>query len=262
MKTQFIATATILTIAGLVAPIKAENLNHTNQLLATKQCSSCDLSNAGLIRANLTGADLRGADLTRANLSRADLSGADLSWANLSGTSLNGANLMGANLVGADLRGADLRGAQLSGANLIGANIDTRYIQGAVGIPDHAGTPEQFQSWAVAEGQKGNYRAAIGYYNQALTIDPEYGQAYLGRGVARFYLGDLDGALQDGQAASQLFEEQENTTAQQASQQFVEGVELAMIPPEERLQARGGGVKQALMSVGSLLVQFLLRGGI
>lgn len=253
-------TTTIL-IALSYAPLtKAENISHTNQLLSTNQCPLCDLSNAGLVMANLRNANLSGADLSRANLSRADLSGANLSGADLSGASLNGTNLMAANLSGANLSGVDLREANLNNANLVDAIVDTTYIQGAEGIPNHAGTPEQFQTWAIAEGARGNYQSAIRFYNQALSVKPEFAEAYLGRGVARYRLGDLAGAFQDGQVAAQLFEAQTNEPGLEASQQFLSGIEMAVNPPQN--QSGGSGFKKILMSVGSLVMQFLLRGGL
>ena len=77
---KFNPIVVITLVLGIIPPwpVIAENLEHTQQLLATKQCPSCDLSGAGLVLADLAGANLQGANLARANLSRADLSGADL----------------------------------------------------------------------------------------------------------------------------------------------------------------------------------------
>lgn len=261
MKIQLIATATFLTTITFSLPTVAENLTHTSQLLSTNECPLCDLSSVGLVMANLSGANLSGANLSRGNLSRADLSGANLSGADLSGTSLNGANLIGANLNGANLNGADLRGAYLTNANLTGAQIETAYVQGTVGLPDHAGTPVQFYNWANVEGQKGNYQAAIRYYNQAISLDAEFAQGYFGRALARFRLGDYLGAQQDAQLATQLYETQGNEVGYQNAQQFLEGVEIAINPPENR-SSGGGSFKNILMSIGSFAMQFLLRGGI
>lgn len=61
----------------LATPTKAENLQHTQQLMSTKRCQRCDLSGAGLVYANLSSADLSGANLSQANLSRINLSGAN-----------------------------------------------------------------------------------------------------------------------------------------------------------------------------------------
>ncbi|MFW6357600.1 MAG: pentapeptide repeat-containing protein [Chroococcales cyanobacterium] len=257
MKSKLLITATLLTTLSLPTPAQAENLKHLNQLLNTKQCPGCDLINAGLVMSDLSGADLRGANLTRANLSRANLAGADLTGANLSGASLNGANLTGAILTDAVLTGADIRDTYLMNANLSGVNLDTAYVQGVMGMPTHAGTPEQFQSWAVIEGNRGNYRAAIEYYNQALNIDSNFADAYLGRGLARYRLGDEAGAYQDAQIAAKLFEEQQNAIGYQTAQSFVEGIEMANNPDNKK--KGGGGFQRILTSVGSLLLRFLMR---
>ena len=45
-----IATLTTITIS---LPTQAENLTHLNQVLGTKNCSQCDLSNAGLVLAKI-----------------------------------------------------------------------------------------------------------------------------------------------------------------------------------------------------------------
>ena len=103
MKLRVLASTTLLTALSLAIPALAANPEHTRQLLSTRQCEGCDLTNAGLVMANLAGANLRGANLSRANLSRANLADADLSGANLTGASLFGADLTGANLSGANL---------------------------------------------------------------------------------------------------------------------------------------------------------------
>lgn len=138
-----------------------------NQLLETKECEYCDLSNADLSGvdlegANLVGANLQGANLQQANLEvayllGANLQGADLTDADFTGTNLafatlneatlvstdfEGANLQQAdlqqaNLEGADLtapsflKGANLQGANLTDANLGGANLEQTNLQGA-----------------------------------------------------------------------------------------------------------------------------------
>src|SRR4028118_1414235 len=160
LKLTVFTTAALLTTTSLSAVAKAENLQHIQQLLSTRQCSQCELSGAGLVLADLSGANLSGADLSRANLSRANLTGANLTGANLTGASLNGANLSGANLSGANLSATDLRDAFLGNAQLFGTSLNTAYIQGAVGIPEYAGTPEDFYAWGVTESERGNYRGA------------------------------------------------------------------------------------------------------
>jgi uncharacterized protein YjbI with pentapeptide repeats len=256
MKLPLIATATLLTATSLVVPARAENLQHTQQLLSTKQCVNCDLSNAGLVVTDLSGAQLTGSNLSRANLSRANLSGADLSGANLAGASLNGANLTGANLTGANLMGADLREAYLFNANLAGVDLTMTYVQGALGIPSNAGTPEQFYGWGVAEAERGNYQSAIAYYNQSLNLNPNFAPAYLARGIARYRLGDSRGATQDAQIAEQFFTNQNNAVGIQSAQNFLKGMELAR-NAAQRGQGGGSNFGNFLGSIGSVLLRLL-----
>ncbi len=113
-----------------------------DKLLATQECTWCDLQNADLAGAQLSGAKLSGSSLSDANLSKANLSGADLlsvrfaranlSGANLSGAFMRSANLRDANLSGANLTGANLTGANLSYANLSGANLTGANLTGAL----------------------------------------------------------------------------------------------------------------------------------
>ena len=259
-KLTILATAAWITTITLGNSASAENLQHIQQLLNTKECVQCDLKDAGLILTDLSGADLRGADLTRANLSRANLSGADLSGANLTGASLNGANLTGAFLNGASLNGTDLRDAYLGGAQLFGVNLNTANVQGAVGIPDYAGTHQDFYAWGAVEAQRGNHNAAIANYNQSLTLQTDFAPAFLGRGVSRFELGDEIGASQDAQIALELFEEQGDVINYQRAKNLVDVVAYLK---EKDESAPGGGnptlfrIGQAIVSIGSFLLQFL-----
>ncbi len=240
-----------------IAPIsRAENLEQLSQLLSTKQCSQCDLSNAGLVTSNLAGANLAGANLVGANLSNANLQGADLSGANLSGASLNGAILIGANLGNATLSGTDLRNAYLGNANLTGVSLDTAYVQGAVGLSNYSGTPVQFQAWGLQEAEKGNYRSAIEYYNRALNIDPTYAPAYLARGLTYYRLGNEPIAIQNGQVASQLFQEQKNESGYQTSQTFLTNIEIARKINNQEPEG-GLGLDKVFNAVFPLLQLFL-----
>lgn len=254
MKPIFVATATLVT-ACLASPAIAENLNHTSQLLSTRRCPFCDLSNAGLVRANLAGAQLQGADLRNANLSRADLTGVDLTGADLSGASLYGANLQGAILRGANLNGTDLRGAYLIDADFSNTSLDNAYIESAIGIPNEAATPERFYRLGVAETERGNYQAAIVYYDQALSLDPTFAPALLARGISLYHLGDDPGAAENTVAAYELFVEQENTAGVQTAQNFLLYMELARQPTP--VDTGNPNFGQAVGGVASLLLQLL-----
>ena len=249
---SFTMSALLLTIA---IPARAENLDHVQQLISTKQCQRCDLSRAGLVLAQLTGANLGQANLAGANLSRAVLAGADLSGAKLAGASLNGADLSGAKLVGADLSGADLRGAFLSGADLTDARLDNAALQGAIGLSPTAGNPEDFYRWAVEAGKQHNYEKAIEQFNQVLIRKPDHALAYFGRAVSRLELGDKEGAIQDTEFASILFSQQgqkENADTARSLAQTIKN------PPKERKEKEGGGFGQSIISVVGGLLQLLL----
>lgn len=253
MKLTILTTTVLLATTNLSSIATAENLQHIQKLLSTKQCQQCELSGAGLVLADLGGAQLSRADLTRANLSGANLSGADLTGANLTGASLNGANLTGANLSGANISSADLRGAYLGNAKLFGVNLNTAYVQGAIGIPPYAGTPEDFYAWGVSEANRGNYSDAIAYFNQALSLKPNFALAFLARGVASYKLGQESKAIQDAQSAATLFTAQGNTIGYQSAQNLIKGIELAQNPPK----SGGFSLEGFLGSIGSVLLQLL-----
>ncbi len=249
MKLRILSLAALLTTTCLAAPAKAENIQHTRQLLSTKECQKCELSDAGLVLADLSGSKLSGANLSRANLSRANLMGANLSGANLSSASLYGANLTGANL-----SGADLRGAYLTNAILVGVNLKNAFVEGALGIPENAGSPEDFYQWAMVEAENGNYRGAIDYFNQALVLKPEFAGAYLGRGLARYRLGDERGATVDAQTSAQLFTAQGSSKGFQTAQNFIKGMEDARKPPHK---SGGSDFLNFLGSAAAVLLQLL-----
>ena len=237
MKLRILAAATLLSAIAPIAPAPAENIQHTQQLLATRQCPNCDLSSAGLVLANLTGANLKGADLRLANLSRANLTGADLSGANLSG--------------------ADLRSAYLSDANLLNANLTNAQLLGVRGMPTNIGTAEDFYRLGVLEAQAGNYRNAIDYYNQAMNLKSDLAAVYFARSMSRADLGDFSGAAQDAARANQLFTTQGNPQGQDLSKQLSEAIVARQKPTEPRTGG-SGNLMSLLGSIGSVLVKLIL----
>lgn len=106
----------------------AININ-LEQLIDTKSCYGCNLSDV-----NLSGENLKNADLEKANLSGANLEKADLKGANLKGAILVGANLKAANLKNADLYKANLTGADLTGANQKNVSFDDALVDDAIGV--------------------------------------------------------------------------------------------------------------------------------
>lgn len=201
-----------VTVLGSLAtlPAQAASPDDLRRLLTSKACAGCELGDAGLVFANLEQAELGQANLSRANLSRATLSGANLRGANLAGAVLYGANLYNADLTGADLRGADLRGAYLGGAKFGGGQLEGPLLQGvllqgAIAIPSDLVSAETYHNWAMAEAQASRHEAAVNYYNQALSQDPNLASAYLGRSFSISVLGQLDQATSDAEQAQALF---------------------------------------------------------
>ncbi|MGG6297513.1 pentapeptide repeat-containing protein [Leptolyngbya sp. AN02str] len=258
MKLNSMAAIALLTSLGIALPARAENLEHVQQLMATRSCQQCELTRAGLIYANLPGADLSGSNLMQANLNRANLAGANLSNTNLVGAGLMNANLSGANLRGADLRGADLREAYLVGANLEGANLEGAILHGAVGAPTTVVSAEDYYLWGLQENQRGNFRGAIAYFNQSLALNPNFAHAVLARGAARFQINDSVGAVQDAQVAEQMYLQQGNTSGQVASVQFVEGIRAIEQAEADQKPKRRSGFLDFLGGLASMLFQFIL----
>lgn len=261
MKLPIITAIAILTNIAIAGASRGENLSDLTQLLNTKQCQQCELSNAGLVQANLIGADLTQANLVGANLSQANLTGANLRGANLTGASLNGANLTGANLTGINLSGTDLRNAYLGNANLTEVNLDTALVDGIKGIDETAATAEQFHRWGVREAELGNYNAAVAHYNKAIKIDPEFAAAYLGLGIIQYNFDRRLEAKENTKIAAKLFEEQEHEVGHQTAIAF----ETRMTQIEEaeaKMEKKEGGlghVGKFMGSVGSLLLQLLVK---
>jgi tetratricopeptide (TPR) repeat protein len=250
--------STLLTSVILPFPVSAENVAQLTQLLNTKQCENCDLSQAGLVMTNLTGANLRGANLVGANLSRANLTGADLSNANLSGASFHGANLSGANLSGAILNSSDFRNAYVQGIILNNTDISTAHIQGVVGIPATAGNAEQFYLWAVSEDKKGNYQMAAKYYSQAIAMNPDFAQAYLGRAIIKSRYGQTNTAIKDGEKAEELFKTQNNPDGYVLSNRFIQLVKARTESEANEGNEGSPAFVQIVNSVAPLLFKLLL----
>lgn len=250
--TKIITAAVILTTICLTPKVGLAS-EQIKQLLATNECQNCDLRGAGLVQTNLSGAILRGANLSGANLSRANLSGANLSGANLHGASLFGANLSGANLNAANLHAADLRDTYLVNAQLTGNNINEAYLQGAVGISSQIATIEDFYRWGVEQGEKGDPKRAIAYFDQALSINPNFAAAYLARGVARYQLFDRPGAINDANVAAKIFFAQGNQQGYQTAQTFTK--ELSR--PSAATTESKPNFWSSLGAIGSVLLRFL-----
>lgn len=227
-------------------------MGHTQQLLSTRQCPQCELSNAGLVFANLSGANLSGANLVRANLSQANLSGADLRGANLTGAALYGANLSGARLDGANLNSADLRTAYVVGANLEDAVLTNTLLRRTVGLPTNLISAADFYRWALQDTEQRNFGDAIENYSQALIRKPDSAYAYLGRAVARYQNNDRSGAIDDFQQAQALFKQQGDLEAAKVA----EAAHKQLTEPPRKQQ--GIGFAEGFLSVVGGLLQVAL----
>lgn len=221
------ASLALVTSPWATTTARADNSQNLRQLLSTKTCESCDLSQTGLVFANLEEAELSNANLSQANLSRATLSNADLRGANLAGAVLYGANLYNADLTGADLRGADLRGAYLEGAKFEGGNLQGAALQGAIAIPANLVNAETYQTWAMNEAQASRHEAAVSYYDQALEKNPKLATAYLGRSFSVSILGQLDQATRDAEIAKTLFATEGDTAGFETAEQILLAIQQA-----------------------------------
>jgi hypothetical protein len=258
MKSSTLTAVALLTVLGISFPAQAENLEHSRQLVATKQCPRCDLSRAGLVFADLAGANLSQANLIGANLSQANLQGADLRGANLTGTTLNGANLIGANLDGANLAGADLRKAYLTGASLTGAFTEGAYLQGAIGLATSVGTVEEFYRWALEDERRLNYISAIQNYSQVIARQADFAPAYLGRGAARMRTGDRKAAIADAREAERLFKTQGDAKNAEVATKIAVLFETPI--PEDKMDKGKPNFGQAIMGIlGGAIQLFLSR---
>ncbi|HEY9616320.1 MAG TPA: pentapeptide repeat-containing protein [Microcoleaceae cyanobacterium] len=241
----------LLTILSFSSSAQAENLTHTQQLLATRQCPQCDLSRAGLVFANLAGANLAGANLIGANLSQANLTGADLRGANLTGAALYGANLSGARLDGANLNAADLRTAYVVGANLEDAVLSNTLLRRTIGLPTSLVSAAEFYQWALQDTEQRNFGDAIENYTQAIARKPNSAYAYLGRAVAKLQNSDREGSIQDFQQAQELFQQQGNLEAAKVAQE----AHKKLTEPEKK---QGIGFAEGFLSVLGTLLQIAL----
>jgi tetratricopeptide (TPR) repeat protein len=247
-----VVVAVALTI-GCATTAIAEDPAHVQQLLATKKCAGCDLTSAGLVLARLPGADLSNANLVGVNLSQANLAGANLAGANLTGGSLAGANLAGANLQGANLVGVDLRETYLAGADLTSAKLDNANIHAAIALPKTVGTADEFYRLAIAAGQQKRYELALQYFDQSLERKPDYAAALLGRGVARFQLGDAKTALLDIDRSASLFEQQGDKTNAESTKKVAQEIRKPI------KEAKGGsGIGSALLGLAGTVLKLFV----
>ena len=180
------------------------------QLLQTRRCAGCRLSDADLVHADLRDAQLEGAQLQRANLGQARLDGADLRGANLSFTSLRGASLQGADLTGAKLFGSDLREADLSGAILDQNGLSRSHWNQASGIDPSSLSYAELHNAGAEAAQHGRFSKAEQFFSQAILRQPAAAISWVARGISRGEQGDHALAAQDLSHAGRLYADQGN----------------------------------------------------
>ena len=215
------------------------------QLLESRQCRACKLSDVDLTHADLRDADLQRAHLQRANLSQARLDGADLKSSDLSFTSFQGASLRGADLRNSRLIGTDLRRADLTGALLDQNALDQSHWNGARGVSKGARSHAGLHNAGVEAAQAGRWTMAEQLFNAAIEANPDEPLSWVARGLSRGEQGKDDLASRDFAYAGELFAEQGDFVKadqlKQASQRVYDST-------DEPDAANGNGVGSALLS--------------
>jgi Pentapeptide repeats (9 copies) len=126
-----------IAVAGFTFPAIAQTAPTPTEIVQSKFCQGCNLSNTNLSGLDLSGANLSGANLSNANLSNTNLSNADLRGTTFAQANLSNANLTNANLSRVNLQDANLDGANLTGAKLLQATLPSNVItpQSAAVVP-------------------------------------------------------------------------------------------------------------------------------
>ena len=222
------------------------------ELLESRQCRACQLSDVDLAHADLRDADLQRARLRGANLSQARLDGADLNGSDLSFTSLQGASLRGADLRNSRLMGTDLRRADLTGALLDQNALGQSHWNGAKGVSQGARSHPGLHNAGVEAALAGRWSMAEQLFNAAIEANPDEPLSWVARGLSRGEQGKDDLASRDFAYAGKLFANQgERIKADQlieASQHVYEKPNKANIP-------NGNGIGSALISGALSTVQ-------
>ena len=215
------------------------------QLLDSRQCRACQLSDVDLTHADLRDADLQRARLQRANLSQARLDGADLSGSDLSFTSFQGASLRGADLRNSRLMGADLRRADLTGALLDQNALDQSHWNGARGVSRGARSHAGLHNAGVDAAQEGQWPVAEQLFSAAIAAKPEEPLSWVARGLSRGEQGKNGLASRDLAHAGQLFADQGDIVK---ADQLKQASQRAYDSPDEPRTTNGNGVGSALLS--------------
>ena len=239
---------------GIGSTATAADQQDLIQLLESRQCRACQLSDVDLAHADLRDADLQQAGLQRANLSQARLDGADLNGSDLSFTSFQGASLRGADLRNSRLMGTDLRHADLTGAFLDQNALDQSHSNGAKGIKKGARSHAGLHNAGVEAALAGRWPAAEQLFNSAIEANPDEPLSWVARGLSRGEQGKDDLASRDLAYAGELFAEQGETIK---ADQLKEASRRVYDSPKNAATPSGNGVGSALVGGALSTVQAL-----
>ena len=225
------------------------------QLLESRQCRACQLSDVDLTHADLRDADLKHAHLQRANLNQARLDGADLSGSDLSFTSLQGASLRGSDLRNSRLIGTDLRRTDLTGALLDPKALDQSHWDGARGVTKGARSHARLHNAGVEAAQTDQWPKAEQLFNAAIAANPEEPLSWIARGLSRGEQGKDDLASRDFAFAGQLYEDQGDNIK---ASQLLEASRRVYDNPNKSDAFSGNGTGSTLISGALSTVQALV----
>ena len=223
----------------------AGNEEHLIQLLQSRQCQACQLSDVDLAHADLRDANLQGAQLRRANLSQARLDGADLSGSDLRFTSFRGASLRGTDLRKSHLMGTDLRQADLTGALLEQNALDQSHWNGARGVIPGARSHAGLHNAGVDAAQEGRWPMAEQLFGAAIQASPNEPLSWVARGISRGEQGKDDLASHDLAHAGQLFANQGDMVK---AEQLEQASRRVYNSPNEPGAVNGNGIGSAILS--------------
>ena len=240
-----LAFALIASFFGVASPAIAGDEEQLIQLLESRQCPACRLSDVDLTHADLRDADLKGAQLQRANLSQSRLDGADFSGSNLSFTSFQGASLRGVDLRNSRLIGTDLRRADLTGALLDQKALDQSHWNGARGVSQGARSHAGLHNAGVDAAQEGRWPAAEQLFDAAIAANPDEPLSWVARGLSRGEQGKDDLASRDLAHAGQLFADKGDMIK---AEQLEQASRLVYNIPNAPIAASGNGLGSTLLS--------------
>ena len=239
---------------GITSTATAADQQDLIQLLESRQCRDCQLSDVDLTHADLRDSDLKAADLRRANLSRANLEGADLRDADLRFSNLKGASLRGADLRNSLLMGTDLRRADLTSALLDQHALDQSHWNGARGIKKGARSHAGIHNAGVDATQAGRWPEAEQLFNTAIESNPAEPLSWVARGLSRGEQGKYDLASQDFAHAGQLFADQGDMIK---ADQLKEAIQHVYDIKDKSYTPSGNGIGSAVLGGALSTVQSL-----